>query len=167
MTGPSRTTPHRRTTWIAAALMTASLALTGCSPESGGAVASTSAVTEVATTAADSGTDATTSSATITDTAAAAEEFLATLSDDQRETVLYDYDDETKTTSWSNFPVTFVDRAGLNLSELTEEQQTAALGVLQNLLSDEAYDTVAGIMGGDGYLLENSDSTEDSRPFRF
>ena len=44
--------------------------------------------------------------------------------------MLYAYDDATKTTSWSNFPVTFVQRAGLNRADLTEEQQTAALAVL-------------------------------------
>jgi hypothetical protein len=45
------------------------------------------------------GADATTTARTITDTAAAAEAFLATLSDEQRDTVLYSYDDEMKTTS--------------------------------------------------------------------
>ncbi|GGI42634.1 hypothetical protein GCM10010988_40020 [Cnuibacter physcomitrellae] len=84
------------------------------------------------------------------------------LSDEQRDTVLYDFNDETKTTSWSNFPVTFVQRAGLNLADLTDEQKTAALAVLQSLLSDEAYATVSGIMGGDEYLHENSSSTESS-----
>jgi hypothetical protein len=76
--------------------------------------------------------------------------------------VSYVYDDVTKTTSWSNFPVTFVERAGLNLTDLTEEQQTAALTVLESLLSDEAYANVVGIMDGDQYLLENSTSTETS-----
>jgi hypothetical protein len=90
------------------------------------------------------------------------EAFLATLSDEQRDQVLYAYDDETKTTSWSNFPVTFVERAGLNLADLTEEQQTAAMAVLESLLSDEGYATVTGIIGGDEYLLENSSSTEQS-----
>ncbi|MCM3687388.1 DUF3500 domain-containing protein [Kocuria rosea] len=92
----------------------------------------------------------------------AAEQFLATLSAEQREALLHAYDDETKTTSWSNFPVTFVDRAGLNLAELSEEQQAAALEVLEALLSDEGYQTVTDIMGGDQYLHENSTSTEES-----
>ncbi|MCW4385991.1 DUF3500 domain-containing protein [Salinibacterium sp. SYSU T00001] len=107
-------------------------------------------------------TDAATTAETISATAAAAQAFLATLTDEQVEAVLYEYDDETKTTSWSNFPVTFVERAGLNLAELTEEQQTAVLAVLESLLSDEAYATVLGIMRGDEYLLENSSTTEDS-----
>lgn len=106
--------------------------------------------------------DADTTSDTIAATAAAAGDFLATLSEEQREQVAYEYDDATKTTSWSNFPVTFVERAGVNLADLTEEQQTAALAVLESLLSDEAYATVTGIMQGDQFLLENSSSTESS-----
>ncbi len=156
---------------MASVLLAGSIALAGCattvdtasglsntsSTSTAGSSAST--ITDAATV---STTDATTTAETIADTAAAAQAFLATLSDEQREAVLYDYDDETKTTSWSNFPVTFVERAGLNLADLTEEQQTAALAVLASLLSDEAYETVVGIMGGDEYLHENSSSTEES-----
>ncbi len=103
-----------------------------------------------------------TTAATISATTTSAEAFLTTLSNEQRNTILYDYDDETKTTSWSNFPVTFVQRAGLNLADLTGEQKTAALKVLESLLNDEAYKTVVDIMGGDQYLLDNSSSTESS-----
>lgn len=106
--------------------------------------------------------DASTTAETITNTTAAVEAFLATLSDEQVESVAYDYDDKTKTTSWSNFPVTFVERAGLNVADLTEEQQVAALQVMETLLSDEAYETVASIIAGDQYLLENSNTTESS-----
>ncbi|PZR52382.1 hypothetical protein DNL40_11945 [Xylanimonas oleitrophica] len=149
-----------------------SIALTGCAVGSQTSTSvttssSTSTSQEETTTGATSATttgtgSATTTADTITGTTAAAEALLATLSEEQREQVLYAYDDETKTTSWSNFPVTFVERAGLNLADLTEEQRTAALAVLESLLSDEAYATVTGIMGGDEYLLENSSSTEDS-----
>ncbi|WP_123380205.1 DUF3500 domain-containing protein [Pseudokineococcus lusitanus] len=107
-------------------------------------------------------TDATTTAGTISDTAAAAQAFLATLTDEQREQVLYAYDDETKSTSWSNFPVTFVERAGLDLTDLTAEQQAAAMAVVEALLSEEGYATVTGIMGGDQYLADESSSTEES-----
>nr|WP_312977585.1 DUF3500 domain-containing protein [Corynebacterium sp.] len=142
--------------------MTTGLMLTGCSTDTDAAATTASSASSSVSGTTSDATTADTTSATISDTATAAQAFLDTLSDEQRETVLYDYDDETKTTSWSNFPVTFVERAGLNLSDLTDEQKTAALAVLENLLSDEAYETVSGIMGGDEYLLENSDSTEDS-----
>ncbi|WP_397517864.1 DUF3500 domain-containing protein [Rhodococcus opacus] len=104
--------------------------------------------------------DSATTVETIAATADAAEAFLQTLSEEQREQVTYSYDDETKSTSWSNFPVTIVDRAGLNLTDLSEEQHTAALTVLEGLLSDEAYATVTGIMGGDEFLRENASDTE-------
>ncbi|MCD7102324.1 DUF3500 domain-containing protein [Pseudoclavibacter sp. 13-3] len=156
---------YRKITGCAIAVtLVSGLTLAGCT------AATTSSETSAATTPVETTTTETsttsaatsTTAETISSTAAAAEAFLATLSDEQRETVLHDYDDETKSTSWSNFPVTFVQRAGVNLSDLTDEQRTAALAVLQSLLSDEAYKTAVGIMGGDEYLHENSSSTEQS-----
>ncbi|MFJ4029529.1 DUF3500 domain-containing protein [Paenarthrobacter sp. NPDC089989] len=163
--------------WSRFASSVAALALAGSLAACSASTATTTTSSAVATTgsassitasssAASTGTAETDSAETtaqsITDTAAAAEAFLATLSVEQREQVLYSYDDETKTTSWSNFPVTFVERAGVNLADLTEEQQTAAKAVLEALLSDEAYATAIGIMDGDQYLLDNSTSTETS-----
>lgn len=173
-TSPRRRWTQRAAGRAAALLMVTVLTLTGCatssdpSDESSTGRSSTSSAAASTSTSASTvaGTDdeesSGTTAQTISDTAAAAEEFLATLSDEQREAVLYAYDDETKSTSWSNFPVTFVERAGLNLTDLTEEQQEAALAVLEALLDDEAYATAVGIMGGDEYLLENSSSTESS-----
>jgi hypothetical protein len=142
-----------------------SFALTGCAVGAATATptaTSSTSTSQAATTTAVDSTSATTTAQTISDTAAAADAFLATLADEQRDAVLYAYDDESKTTSWSNFPVTFIERAGLNLADLTDTQKTAALAVLEGLLSDEAYATVSGIMAGDDYLHENSSSTEDS-----
>jgi hypothetical protein len=160
---------------IAAVAMAGTLLLTGCaaSDTTTATTATTSSTTSstgstgtltVADAAATTTgtTDATTTSETISATAAAAQAFLDTLSDEQREQVLYSYDDETKSTSWSNFPVTFVERAGLNLADLTDEQKTAAMAVLEALLSDQGYATVTGIIAGDQYLLDNSSSTESS-----
>lgn len=141
----------------AASIALMSVALTGCATAA--STDTTSSSTSQNTTTTTAGVSASTTTETITATADAAEAFLATLTEEQRETVLYDYDDETKTTSWSNFPVSFVERAGLNLTDLTEEQQAAALVVLESLLSDEAYATVIGIIEGDEYLLENSNTT--------
>ncbi|TWX37397.1 DUF3500 domain-containing protein [Frigoribacterium sp. ACAM 257] len=95
--------------------------------------------------------------ANITEAVAA---FLDTLTEEQRETVTYEYDDETKTTSWSNFPVTFVERAGLNVADLTEVQQVAALQVLEALLSDDAYETASNIIASDQYLADYSSSSD-------
>ncbi|TFU32696.1 DUF3500 domain-containing protein [Microbacterium paludicola] len=172
---PSRL--RRRTaTLLAASTIALSVALAGCasatpaasSPSSSASSTTTdmssseTTTAETDTTASSETTDAATTAETIASTTSAADAFIATLTVEQHETLLYAYDDDTKTTSWSNFPVTFVERAGLNLADLTEEQRQAALTVLESLLSDEAYATVVGIMGGDQYLLENSSSTESS-----
>lgn len=166
---PAPSLVRRRALPAVSLLLAGGLALTGCAADvasSSGTASPSTASDSSSRTAADPKTGTETASSTteetISSTAAAAGAFLATLSDEQRETVLYDYDDATKTTSWSNFPVTFVQRAGLNLADLTDEQKTAALAVLQALLSDEAYGTVSGIMGGDEYLQQNSSSTEQS-----
>lgn len=166
----SNTKRFRRRTvaWVSTVMVGTGLVLGACSTGSDDvAAADTTTSTSTVSDSSDSSessttTDSTTTSETISSTSEAIAEFLDTLSDEEKETVLYDFDDETKTTSWSNFPVTFVDRAGLNLADLTEKQQEAALKVMETLLSDEAYETIEGIMNGDEYLLENSNSTEDS-----
>ena len=159
-----RRSGRTRTAWIASVLLAGSLALSGCAAIDSAATAATSstAVATAESTSAAADASAGTTAQTIADTAAAAEAFMATLSAEQIEQLTYAYDDETKSTSWSNFPVTFVERAGLNLTDLTEVQQAAALKVLEALLSDEGYATVTGIMNGDQYLLDNSSSTEES-----
>jgi hypothetical protein len=174
MTSNTDTTKRPRRTplvWGTSLLIVGGLVLAGCATTTGTADTSTgsssssssSSTSTVANAAAEvTESDSSTTAETITNTAAAVQAFLATLSDEQVEAVTYDYDDETKTTSWSNFPVTFVERAGLNVADLTEEQQVAAMQVLEALLSDEGYETVSNIIGGDQYLADNSSSTEDS-----
>lgn len=156
-------------TTTSASLAIAVLALTGCGATTDSASTDTASNTSVATTtaAAETTSAGTTKSSagtavSIADATAAAEAFMATLSDEQKETLLYDYTDESKSTSWSNFPVTFVERSGLNLYDLTDEQKEAALKVLEALLNEEAYDTAVNIMNGDQHLLEESNTTEDS-----
>lgn len=153
---------NRRRLSAAALMLVSGLLVTGCAVGGDSTAAVPSTTTAAVSTLAADSADASTTNETISSTSAAAQAFLATLSDEQREAVLYDYDDETKTTSWTNFPVTFVQRAGLNLNDLTEDQRAAAMEVLQALLDEEGYSTVTGIIGGDQYLLENSSSTETS-----
>jgi hypothetical protein len=122
------------------------LSITACAPAATDAsttTASTSASTTVSTTSSTSAESATagTTAETTTDTAAAAQEFLATLSEEQRERVLHAYDDETKTTSWSNFPVISVERAGLNPAVLTEERKRLLLEVIANWVGLSAEET--------------------------
>lgn len=160
----SKITHSKTAARLAAIALVSGLAITGCSAGTTADASGTTSTTS-STASADAATAETASSttdSTIADTAAAADAFLATLSDEQREALLYHYDDETKSTSWSNFPVTFVERAGLNLADLSEEQQDAALAVLESLLSEQGYEQVTAIMDADQYLLENSSSTEES-----
>jgi predicted heme/steroid binding protein len=170
MTNTDTTKRPRRKKLLAGTtmLLLSGLLLSGCAAgtttSSSAASGTTSTSSSTVTQASEEVTSSTasTTAETISNTTAAVEAFLATLSDEQVAAVTYDYDDETKTTSWSNFPVTFVERAGLNVADLTEEQQVAAMQVMEALLSDDAYDTVSSIIGGDQYLLENSSSTEGS-----
>lgn len=159
------TTMTRRTALFSFAALVGA-GLTACGTQ---AATDTTSTASTGTTVADAAASATTAAATnsttaetIAATASAAQAFLATLSDDQVDTLSYDYDDDTKTISWSNFPVTFVDRAGLDLVDLSEAQQTAAIAVLRALLSDTGYTMVSDIIGGDEFLHDNSTSTEDS-----
>lgn len=125
------------------------------------AAASTTTSTSSASSSSSS-SDSSTTAETISNTADTAQAFLATLSTEEQDAVLYDYDAEEKSTGWSNFPVTFVQRSGVNLTDLTEEQQAAALNVLKNLLNDDAYQMIEDIMASDQYLNDESNTTEDS-----
>ncbi|MCX4702979.1 DUF3500 domain-containing protein [Streptomyces sp. NBC_01373] len=89
---------------------------------------------------------------------AAANAFLATLSDEQKDTVLYDFDDAAKKTGWSNFPTPVVERNGLKLGDLTDEQEAAALKVMEAALSKKGYEELVEIRKADDYLASLTDS---------
>ncbi|MDT7846724.1 DUF3500 domain-containing protein [Streptomyces justiciae] len=82
----------------------------------------------------------------------AAKAFLATLSDEQKDTALYDFDDPAKKTGWSNFPTPVVERNGLKLGDLTDEQEAAALKVMEASLSEQGYEELVEIRESDDYL---------------
>lgn len=149
-----------------AGLLLTTLLLTGCgattSTDNSATTTSASAEASSSSTATASASASTTTAETLSNAAEAAQAFMNLLTDEQKETLLYDYSDSTKSTSWSNFPVTFIDRAGLNLHDLTEEQKEAALTVLEATLNDEAYELAVNIMNGDQYLLDYSNTTEES-----
>jgi hypothetical protein len=79
---------------------------------------------------------------------AATEAWLATLDDAQREQASFDFNDELKS-NWSNFPTPVVPRNGVPFSDMTEEQQQAALAILQVALSEEGYQKTIGNMVSD------------------
>jgi hypothetical protein len=108
---------------------------------------------EETTTSAQGGGDAT------SQTVAATEAFLATLDDAQREQVSYDFDSDEKS-GWSNFPVPVVARPGLPFSDMTQDQQQAAMAILQAALSEEGYEKTVGIMVGDQVVREQEDNPD-------
>ncbi|MER5432210.1 DUF3500 domain-containing protein [Streptomyces sp. NPDC002588] len=88
----------------------------------------------------------------------AANAFLATLTDEQKDTALYDFDDPAKKTGWSNFPTPVVERNGLKLGDLTDEQEAAALKVMEAALSKKGYEELVEIRKADDYLASLPDT---------
>ena len=81
------------------------------------------------TTAATSAEEATSRAAT------AAEDFLATLDGAQREQASFEFDDEQKS-NWTNVPTSDEERNGVPFGDMTEEQQQAAMAILEAALSE-------------------------------
>jgi hypothetical protein len=82
----------------------------------------------------------------------AAKQFLSTLDQQQRQRLLFAFDDEQQRVRWSNLPTSFVHRAGLSLGELSAAQRSAALALLSSALSSRGFQKVQEIMDGDEAL---------------
>ena len=82
----------------------------------------------------------------------AANAFLSTLSEKQRQSVLYSFDDEQQRARWSNFPTTFVTRGGISLKEMNATQRAAAMALVSSALSAKGFEKVQQIMEGDEVL---------------
>ena len=83
----------------------------------------------------------------------AANAFLATLSDTEKKTGLFDWTDTAQKQRWSNFPAAGFKRAGLMWGNLSATQQNAWLAVMQALLSTEGYNRVMAEWSADDALL--------------
>ena len=81
--------------------------------------------------------------------AAAANGFLATLSEKQRQSVLYAFDDEQQRQRWSNFPTIVVPRSGMSLKDMNPAQRSAAMALVHSVLSARGFEKVEQIMEGD------------------
>jgi hypothetical protein len=84
--------------------------------------------------------------------AGAARKFLATLDEDQRGKVVFDFKDEAQRKRWSNFPSPMFRRAGLRMGDLSAPQREAAMAVLAAALSREGYEKVRQIVESDEVL---------------
>ena len=65
----------------------------------------------------------------------AANDFLATLTTEQKQKVIYAFDNATQRTRWSNFPTGFVARGGISLKQMSAPQQQAAMKLMGTVLN--------------------------------
>lgn len=79
----------------------------------------------------------------------AANAFLATLDQKQRQSVLFAFGDEEQRKRWSNFPISMVPRAGMSLGEMNPAQRSAVMALLSATLSPRGFEKVQQIMEGD------------------
>jgi Protein of unknown function (DUF3500) len=82
---------------------------------------------------------------------AAANDFLATLSDAERAKGTFGVTSSQRT-GWSNLPTGIFQRNGLRFGDLTARQREAALALVASALSREGYRKVTDIMNGDEVL---------------
>ena len=83
---------------------------------------------------------------------AATNAFLATLTEQERDAVSFDFTDTAQRQRWSNLPEGLYQRDGLMWGDLDEDSQAAWLGVLQAVLSDAGYEQVLGEWHADDSL---------------
>jgi hypothetical protein len=88
----------------------------------------------------------------------AANSFLSTLDEKQRQGVLFSFDDEQQRKRWSNFPITIVPRAGISFKDMNPAQRSAAMALLSSALSPRGLEKVQQIMEGDEVLKTNEGS---------
>ena len=82
----------------------------------------------------------------------AANTFLSTLTEKQRQTVLFAFDDEQQRARWSNFPTGFIPRGGISLKDMNPAQRAAAMALVAAALSPKGFEKVQQIMEGDEVL---------------
>lgn len=95
--------------------------------------------------------------------AGAANAFLSTLDAQQRQSVVFRYDDEEQRKRWSNLPVSMVPRAGIAMKDMTAAQQAAAMKLLASALSPRGLEKVRQIMDGDE-VLKTTEGNRGSGP---
>jgi hypothetical protein len=85
----------------------------------------------------------------------AANDFLATLSVEQKQKLMYAFDDATQRVRWSNFPTGFVPRGGISLKQMTAPQQLAAMKLMGTVLSPMGLEKVNEIRQADDDFKAN------------
>jgi hypothetical protein len=85
----------------------------------------------------------------------AANTFLGTLNPEQRQKVLYAWDDAEQRARWSNFPTGFVPRGGISLKQMNTTQRGAAMKLLAVVLSPMGFEKVNEIREADDDFKAN------------
>jgi len=85
----------------------------------------------------------------------AAETFLSSLDAEQRQHVLYAFNDSEQRARWSNFPTGFVPRGGISLKQMTALQRDAAMRLLGFVLSPMGFEKVNEIRQADDDFKAN------------
>lgn len=88
---------------------------------------------------------------------AAAQAFLATLTDEQRTAVVFPLGDNAQRANWSNLPPPIVERAGVRRGDMSETQLAALDALLATAMSEEGFLNVL-------YQLEAEDQLTDGGP---
>jgi len=79
----------------------------------------------------------------------AANAFLGSLDQKQRDTVVFAFNDEAQRARWSNFPIQMVPRGGISMKDMNEAQRSAAMALVASALSPKGFQKVLEIMDGD------------------
>jgi hypothetical protein len=85
----------------------------------------------------------------------AANEFLSSLSTEQRQNVVYAFNDATQRARWSNLPTGFVPRGGISLKQMSSLQRDAAMKLLATVLSPMGLAKVNEIRAADDDFKAN------------
>jgi hypothetical protein len=85
----------------------------------------------------------------------AANTFLASLSTEQRQKVMYAFDDAKQRARWSNLPTGFVPRGGISLKQMSSPQRDAAMKLLATVLSPMGLEKVNEIREADDDFKAN------------
>jgi Protein of unknown function (DUF3500) len=85
----------------------------------------------------------------------AANAFLSTLDQKQRQSVLFAFDDEKQRARWSNLPTSIVHRSGLTMGELNPAQRSDAMALVSSALSRRGFEKIQQIMEADETLKKN------------
>jgi hypothetical protein len=94
---------------------------------------------------------------------AAADAFIATLSEAERAKTLFPFGSAQKT-NWSNLPTGIYQRNSLRLGDLTASQRASALALVAAVLSREGYQKVTEIMTADEVLQNAGGGRTGGRP---